>query len=342
MPPSLKLPDPVTDLAATRTGNQVALAWTMPKKSTDKLLLKGSIPANLCREDGVAVCAPVSRLLLAPGSAGVFTDALPPALAAGAPRPLTYFVELNNRKGRSAGVSNAAVVLAGQAPAPVAGLVAAVRSDGVVLRWTPDSEDAAVRLRRKLLTPQPAAKPKAEHGIVAPPPEPAEESLLVDAAAQPGAAPGRALDRDIRFGQVYEYRAQRVARIAVGGQTLELAGELSAPVRIEALDIFPPAVPAGLAAVATVGEGGTEASIDLSWQPVSDPGLAGYLVYRREPGAANGGWQRISPAEPLAGPGFHDPNVQPGRTYRYAVSAIGQNGHESARSAEAEESVPNP
>ncbi len=45
-------------------------------------------------------------------------------LAAGAPRPLTYFVELTNHNGRSAGLSNDAVVLAGEAPGPVAGLTA--------------------------------------------------------------------------------------------------------------------------------------------------------------------------------------------------------------------------
>src|ERR1035437_1474215 len=48
-PPSLKLPVPVTDLAASRTGNQVTLHWTMPKKNTDKLLLKGNIPVSVCR-----------------------------------------------------------------------------------------------------------------------------------------------------------------------------------------------------------------------------------------------------------------------------------------------------
>jgi len=39
LPPSLKLPDPVTNLAAVRTGNQVLLTWTMPKKNTDKMLI---------------------------------------------------------------------------------------------------------------------------------------------------------------------------------------------------------------------------------------------------------------------------------------------------------------
>jgi fibronectin type 3 domain-containing protein len=122
-----------------------------------------------------------------------------------------------------------------------------------------------------------------------------------------------------------------------------LAGELSAPVRVEALDIFPPEAPTGLAAVATTGENGAAPAIDLSWQPVADPNLAGYIVYRSEKGGEReAAWQRISPAGPLVPPAFHDTQVQPGHTYRYAVSAIGQNGHESFRSAEAEETVPNP
>lgn len=344
LPPSLNLPDTVTDLAAIRSGNQVSLTWKMPKRTTDKLLLKGDLPVRVCRRENAETCVDVpSNLLLAPGSDGAWTDALPPSLASGAPRPLTYFVELKNRNGRSAGLSNAAVVLAGAAPAPLTGVAATVIKTGVVLRWNPDGENTAVRLHRKLLTPQPDAasgvKPQSQHATFAPEPEPSEQTLLVEPGASPGRAPDHALDKSIRFGQTFEYRAQRVARVSLGSQTLELAGELSAPVRVEATDVFPPAVPTGLAAIATVGENGTETAIDLSWQPGADADLAGYQVYRRE--SANE-WQRISPAQPLAGPAFHDDKVQPGHTYRYAVSAIDQSGHESARSAEAEETVPNP
>ncbi len=330
-PPSLNLAEPVGDLSAARAGSQVALAWTMPKKDTDKLLLKGSVGVRVCRKEDAGVCEPVgAELSFAPGADGTFTDTLPSALATGQPRSLSYFVELRNRNGRSAGRSNAAVILAGKAPAPVAGLRAEVRKAGVVLRWNPD-EVSAVRLRRKLLNP-PASKP--QQGLIAPPPEPAEQSMLVEANAG-----SRALDNTIRFGQSYEYRAQRIARVTVDGKTLELAGELSAPVRVEAQDIFPPEAPTGLAAVATAGDAAGQSAIDLSWQPVPDANLAGYIVYRRE---GNAPWQRISTAEPLLGPAFHDAQVQPGHTYRYAVSALGQNGHESARSAETEESVPNP
>ncbi|MGD0799939.1 MAG: fibronectin type III domain-containing protein [Terracidiphilus sp.] len=342
-PPSLKLPIPVADLAASRAGNQVSLTWTMPKKNTDKLLLKGDVAVHLCRQEIAGKCDPAgAELHFAPGAEGVFTDTLPAALAVGPPRPLSYFVELRNRNGRSAGLSNAAIVLAGEAPAPVTGLTAELRKQGVLLHWTnvQAEQSTAIRLRRKLLTPPPA---KSHDGLLAPQPEPLEQNLLVDACAPDHRASGcHALDKNIRFGQSYQYRAQRVARITVNGQTLELAGVLSAPLRIEAQDIFPPETPTGLAAVATTGDNTPNAppfAIDLSWQPVTDADLAGYAVYRREGDSA---WQRISPAAPLVPPGFHDTQVLPGHSYRYCVTALGQNGHESPRSVETEESVPNP
>jgi hypothetical protein len=332
-PPSLNLPVAVTDLAASRAGNQVTLTWNMPKRSTDKLLLKNFVSVRVCRREGAGACVVAgAELAFAPGVEGAFTETLPAALAVGEPRPLSYFVELRNHRGRSAGLSNAAHVLAGVAPAPVDGLSAEVRKQGVALRWTPTGSSVeAVRLHRKLLTPPPA---KPREGMLAPRPEPVNQNLLVEA----GARSGRAIDKEIRFGQSYEYRAQRVARVTVEGQTVELDGELSAPVRIEASDVFPPDAPTDLAAVATASEDGAENAIDLSWQPVTDADLVGYAVYRREGEAV---WQRISPAEPLVPPAFHDAQVRPGHTYRYAVSAIGQNGHESARSAETQETVPN-
>jgi hypothetical protein len=335
-PPSLNLPVAVTDLVASRAGSQVSLTWTMPKRDTDKLVLKDNVAVRVCRKQGAGACvAAGADLAFAPGVQGAFSETLPAALAAGEPRPLSYFVEIRNRSGRSAGLSNAAQVLAGVAPAPVAGLSAVARKQGVVLRWTPaagqESSSEVVRLHRKLLTPPPA---KPHGGLFALQPEPVNQKLLVEA----GASSGRALDKEIHFGQSYEYRAQRVARVTVEEQTLELEGELSAPVRVEASDVFPPDAPTDLAAVATASETGAENAIDLSWQPVADADLVGYAIYRREGEAA---WQRISPTEPLVPPAFHDAQVRPGHTYRYAVSAIGQNGHESARSVETEESVPN-
>ena len=162
-PPSLKLPVPVADLAAIRTGNQVTLTWTMPKKSTDKLLLKDSVAGFVCCNTGGAsgsTCAVYwAAQPFAPGAVGSFTATLPTDLATGSPRPLSYFIELRNDNGRSAGLSNAAVVLAGEAPSPVAGFSTEVRKAGVVLRWEPlraTTQESSIRLHRKLLNPPPA------------------------------------------------------------------------------------------------------------------------------------------------------------------------------------------
>jgi hypothetical protein len=330
-PPSLNLPAAVADLAAVRTGNQVTLTWTMPKRNTDKTAIRESVTAHICRREGTGECNPVADESAEPGNPAAFTDNLPNALESGEPRPVSYFVELLNKKSRSAGLSNGATVLGGAAPGAVEGLKAEVRKQGVVLSWTTDGEKAPVRLVRKLLTP-PKAKSQ-QQGPLTSVPEAANQSMLVEA----GVEQGRALDQTTHLNESYEYRAQRLVRVDVNGKTLELAGELSAPIDVDVKDVFPPAVPTGLAAVASEGGDGKGASIDLNWQPNSEPDLAGYIVYRRENG---GGWQRISPVTPSVEPAFHDAQVQAGHTYQYVVSAVDKGGHESERSEVAEETVP--
>jgi len=328
LPPSLNLPEPVTNLAAVRAGDKVTLTWTMPRRNTDKMILKSPLAVRVCRREGTGACETAANLTMAPMALGTFAETLPAGLASGTPRALSYFVELKNHNGRSAGLSNAAVVLAGQAPTPVADLNAEVRKDGIVLRWKAGDSQEAIRLVRTLENPPPA---KSRQGPLAAPPEAVH--LNLDVATDEG----KALDESIVFGHTYEYRAQRVARVEVDGNTVELAGDVSAPVRIEAVDVFPPAVPAGLAAVANPAANGEPASIDLSWQPDTEPDLAGYFIYRRE---AETPWRRISGAQPVPAPAYRDAGVLPGHTYVYGVSAVDQKGHESGRSPDAEETVP--
>lgn len=334
-PPSLNLPDPVGNLSATRAGSEVTLSWTMPKRNTDRTLIKGDVAVRVCRREsdpgrGAGACDPVGPdAITASGAQGSYKETLPAALASGAPRPVSYFVELRNKKGRSAGLSNAAEVLAGAAPGQIDGLKAEVRKEGVVLSWR-SGESGAVRLDRKLLSPG----QRVEHGPLSPGPEPENQGLVVEDGAK-----GRAIDKTVRFGERYEYRAQRIARVDVHGKTLELDGAFSPAVDVDVRDVFPPAVPAELVAVATAGENGGVPAIDLSWQPDAEPDVAGYVVYRREQG---GDWQRVSAEAPIVEPAFHDDRVQAGHRYQYSVSAVDQSGHESAKSAETHETVPQP
>lgn len=330
-PPSLNLPVQVTDLVAARAGNQVALSWTTPKRNTDRTSIKGNVTAQICRREAGGTCTRVADKSVTPGKPASYTDNLPDALASGDPRPASYFVELLSRKDRSAGLSNGATVLAGAAPGAVQGLKAEVCKQGVILSWSPEGAKAPVRLVRKLLTPPVKLQ---QQGPLAPPPEPIDQAMLVDSDFERG----RALDQTVHFNESYEYRAQRLERVEVNGKTLELAGDLSAPIQVDVKDVFPPEVPAGLAAVASAGGAGKGPSVDLSWQPNTEVDLAGYIVYRQE---NRGAWQRIS-AKPSIEPAFHDEQVEPGRSYQYAVSAVDKGGHESERSASTEETVPRP
>jgi fibronectin type 3 domain-containing protein len=99
-------------------------------------------------------------------------------------------------------------------------------------------------------------------------------------------------------------------------------------------DIYPPAVPAGLQAV--FSGPGQPTFIDLIWAPDTDADLAGYNIYRREPGGTS---TRIN-HELVKTPSYRDTNVISGKTYLYSVSAVDLRGNESARSEEASEQVP--
>lgn len=317
-PPSLKLPKPVTNLTARRIGNSVELLWTMPKRTTDNVLLDGGQKARICRSLGAEPCVAVGLPVFAPEAAAEFTDVLPAPLVSGLPRELVYTVELENHAGRTAGPSNPAVSAAGQAPPQIENLQARAQANGILLSWTPLGGEWTVRMQRVLQQPASAKK------------QPNPQQTL----AFTGKDQGQVLDEDAALDHVYTYTLQRVRQVDVAGHIVELASAPSAPVTINAKDIFPPPVPAGLQAVAD-----TEThAIDLSWQPDTTADLAGYLVYRREAGAS-GPPVRIS-AKLDPAPSFQDTQALPGRTYLYSVSAIDQDGNESTRSAEVQESLP--
>lgn len=209
-PPSLALPGPVRDLLAIRGDSTIWLTWTMPLTTTDNREIKGDITASVCRRDGISgICADAGKpLTLAPGASGSFSELLPPALSSGPARALYYFVKVENVNGKSAGLINRVATLAGASPSPVRDLTAVSEDDGVRLTWTPappgEEDGTVIRLFRTPLPSDPAPQP----------------GPLFDVNGDSE----QAVDQHIRNGESYEYRAQRVARVTVNGQVLELAG----------------------------------------------------------------------------------------------------------------------
>ena len=225
--PSLDLPGPVEDLTAIRGDDTVWLNWKMPERATDKRKLKAEITVCVCRRDNDSdVCADAREpFALAPGTAGSFSELLPAALSAGAPRPLYYFINPKNHNGYSAGLINRVVTLAGAQPSPVEGLIAERERDGVLLRWTaanPEKESAStvIKLYRSHV-------PSGNTDENPPTPSASQPETVLEVSG----ASGQAFDEGARIGESYEYRVQRVARVSVNGRVLELAGLLSAPER---------------------------------------------------------------------------------------------------------------
>jgi len=337
-PPSLQLPAPVGDLAAKRIGDRVVLSWTMPRRTTDKLPLKGLQPVQICRRTGEGPCLTVGTVSYEIGKPASYDDMLPPDLTGGSPQLLAYSVDVLSLHGRSAGASNIAYTAAGSAPPAFIDASGKITPNGVVLQWQQASlpgSDHKVSIERALLSApakseaQPASR--APFGVSGQSP-PKLQTLVV--RLPPGPDPGKSLDPDAAFDQRYSYRISRVTTVSIGGKSIDIAGPSSAEILVDTRDIFPPSAPAGLAAVATPDEG----AIDLSWAPNTETDLAGYAVYRSEPG---GEAVRISPpAKPVDSPAFRDATAKPGLAYAYSVTAIDRDGNESPRSAEVKETLP--
>jgi hypothetical protein len=333
-PPSLNLPMPVVNLSAVRIGDSVHLAWIMPTRTTDHLALRHPITAQICRGMDSGPCTNTGTLSLAPGAAGTYTDALPSDLSHRPDRLLRYEVALQNHAGKSAGPSNPAYSAAGNSPAAVTGLTGQVRQDGVLLGWNPVPEPGhSILFRIERLQLNGPAPQEVRSSPLAPSPPPPTQTLVVH--GRDGEDPGHAIDTSALFNQRYRYVVERVASIGLSGRSAEVQGLPSEAIEVTTSDVFPPAVPQGLVAVADSVAG----AIDLSWTPNSDSDLAAYRVYRRD---VQGGL----PAQRVASVGvetsLRDPAVQPEHTYAYAVSAVDQSGNESQRSPEVEETLPRP
>lgn len=362
-PPSLHLPTPPRDLAAERTGDTVELHFTAPRLSTDKLKLPTkTLRGSFCRQEGKD-----SPCITPPGAGGTFDildaagkpatvtwrDTLPPALASGQLRRLLYRVELFNEAGRSAGPSDAAYTVAGDAPPMVQQLSAQGSRRGVVLSWKPEPGTAAeVLLRRDNEAPHAPATPRKQAsgnplGLSAKraDAEDAEGVLWLSAGVATPASPAapasstmpasRTLDASAQLATPYAYRAARRQTIRLGGRTLELRSELSPPVRITLQPVYASAPPTGLVAAAFSNAASPDSkapfAVDLVWQPVDDAEIAGYNVYRQRLDATNApqGPREKLTATPAREPGFHDATAQPSARYRYSVTAIDAHGNES-------------
>ncbi|HWB87525.1 MAG TPA: hypothetical protein VG675_25510 [Bryobacteraceae bacterium] len=133
-------------------------------------------------------------------------------------------------------------------------------------------------------------------------------------------------DANTESGKTYNYQVQTIVKL---GDNREAESDPSAVVSVTPRDTFPPAIPSHLRAAPSIH------SVELTWDRNLEPDLAGYRVYRS---VAGGPFQKIGDVNEV--PTYSDRDVQPGKTYRYTVSAVDQSGNESPQSSPVETALP--
>jgi len=126
-------------------------------------------------------------------------------------------------------------------------------------------------------------------------------------------------DRNFVFGQTYKY----FVRASATDTSPYLESEDSAGIEILTRDTFAPEAPKGLISVAG------QDVLSISWDASEEDDLAGYRVWRREEGTEE---ILLLTPDPIKESAYNDREVERGKMYAYAVTALDKSGNESPRS----------
>lgn len=301
LPPALNIPLAVTDLRALQRGEIIAIDFTIPALTTERLGIRelgsvdlrigtGNAPFDIGQWAAEAKPVPVAKLT--PGPVHVTTPA-----KAWTGKEAVVAVRLESTHGRYSAWSNVALLrIAAPLPAPVE-VSAQAHPQGVRIAW-------------RAADPRPGVQYRVYRA------EEQKEAALVGTVDKT-----EFIDRTAVYGNTYFYSVQ------AGNESVE--SERTSAVKVVPRDEFAPAVPAGVTAIAGLN------SIELAWERNTEEDLRGYRLYRAEGGGA------FAPVGDLLDiPTYSDKAVTSGKVYRYAVTSVDRAGNESAKSAVAEMTAP--
>ena len=326
-PPLRSVPAATSDLKVRQQGNRLLLDFTFPQTTPAGIALGGITSVEVWEavqpaREGKAVpidarvfqAAATQKLALGQQDVGPATFGnrilipipLPetaPAAPEATPEARYYAVRTTGPTGDRSEFSNQVAIVPGTPPAAPERLSVTARPDGVLVEWSGTEGAANYNVYRRG----------------------AEERALGQPVHSAGPQERSWLDNTARMGQSYIYGVT-----AVMGLDPLVESTVASEQEVRYQDRFPPPPPLELVALA---EGGR---VRLVWQVSEAEDLAGYYVYRR---GAEGDFERITP-QPLQETELVDPNVSPGQTYSYRVTAVDQLGNESGPGAEVRASVP--
>lgn len=251
----------------------------------DKLLVDFTAPALTTEAIGITSFASAEIQI---GDAVLPVPPPEPGSPAHAELPARQFVGkevavrvvLGGPKGRKSSESNAVTLRVTEPLSTPIDIKAEPHPEGVRVSWKP-GDNRPVRYRVTRVPEATAATEKPEY-----------------------------IDKSVELGKEYKYS---VVALTETGESLP-----SEQVSVIPRDIFAPAAPANLTAIAGVS------SIELAWDRNAERDLKNYRLYRDDQVLVDG----------VEVPTFSDRQVTSGQRYRYAVAAIDQAGNESTRSAE--------
>jgi hypothetical protein len=288
LPPFPRTPQGVTGFTVAQRGDKLEASGVAPRTTTSGAPLS-VFEIELIRaekEGDLAKVGLAQRVRVAPGERFQETWPLP---AAGT--NVRVAARAVSRGQRSTFTPPVSLTIKAPPPAPTA-VTADLEAGGVVLAWT---GGPALVYRKKSggaydapLDAKPAAGPSYRDTSVAP-------------------------------GQSWCY----VVRAVAGTEPL-VESTPSSEACVNVRDVFAPAPPTGVAALAAGGV------VDVSWSPSTEPDLAAYRVYRSEGGEA----QKMAEV-PATETRYRDQTAAVGPTYNYTVTAVDKDGNESTPSAPA-------
>lgn len=303
MPPALNIPERVEIVNASQRADQVVIGFLITGKTTDGLVLHrlrsidlraGPPAASMAKWAQGAKQIPVE-------TPTIDGHELRLPVAGLENQDIVVAVRAVGPTGRAGPWSEPLTVHVVPIP-PVPAVAVTTEPDGITLTWPRGDTPAGTKWRV-------FRQGKGD-----------EKPVPVADATEP-----RWLDPVTEEAASFTYQVQTLA--PAGKSFAE--SEKSRPVSVTYRDVFPPATPAGLTAIAGVG------SMELAWEPNREPDLRGYQVYR---GETAGALSKLG--EPTGEVIYSDKTVEHGKRYAYAVSALDRQGNESKLSATVEVIVP--
>lgn len=309
LPPALYIPLPVEDLSAMQEGDRIVVRFTMPTRSTEDLPLGDETEVDLRAAvwenpewnegewEHTAAVLPFTR----DADSGEFRSPVNGFVG----KRILLRVRVAGRRDRFSAWSAPVALRVLEAQQAPAGVEVKATAAGVELSWNAPEGDYGpatprVEIWRRL--------------------ENEEEFTLV------GSAPGSPfVDESSRYDERHSYRV----RIRAEGAEARALSPYSETASLVPVDVFPPAPPADLSAIA-----GTS-SIELSWSRNIEADFASCRVYR-----AAGDGDFVPLGEPVTGSSFSDTTAPTGIALRYRVTALDTKGNESEPSAIAEVTLP--